>query len=59
VILTQIKDYYESRLKEAEHHISRVELKANHSLLSRKMKRNRLKDNKETGSHRVFEPTHR
>ena len=34
IILTQFKDYYQTKLKEAEQQIKKCELKANHSIMN-------------------------
>ena len=56
IILSQIKDYYESKLKDAEQHISKNELKANYSIMARKVKKTKLRSRKESTSQKVFEP---
>ena len=55
IILTQVKDYYQTKLKEAEQQISRCELKATHSIMARKIKKNRIKLETNTSSQKIFD----
>ena len=55
IILSQIKDYYEAKLRQAEQQIGKVQLRNTNSVLARKIKRNRFKANQEVETHRVFE----
>ena len=55
LILTQVKDYYQVKLKEAEQQISKNEFKATHSIMARKMKKNRIKIDNDRSSQKIFE----
>ena len=39
IILIQVKDYYQTKLKEAEQQISKCGLKATNSIMARKIKK--------------------
>ena len=56
VILTQVKDYYETKLKDTEQQIGKYEFRTTHSIMARKIKKNRIKvDNEYATSQKIFE----
>ena len=55
IILTQIKDYYETQLKQAEQKITKHEFRETQSIMTRKLRRGKLKPKKESISHRVLD----